>query len=282
MRPARLDITLAYKTISLVPSLSGLEKRVGAALLDHYNQRTGQCDPGIERLAWLLGCSERTVIRATQRLVQEGLFNKVVNGGHFLKNQYEPSWHRCRELEREWRVKFEAHARARRASRSPIAGQGRHVSGASAVTQTSTPNQSNKTSQGLASQDTGEKRTKHVSSPTHHVSLPSTSPIKFAEVARQAAERRWSQTLTDAFAASPVTHAKILENVTPELTARITDIEVQRPGRGYPALLAALKVPLNWNETCQSAAAAKTSRAGDEFNGATSPLIHAEDERSDG
>ena len=41
------DSLLAHKAINLSDDLSGSEKRVAAAIIDHYNRKTGQCDPGL-------------------------------------------------------------------------------------------------------------------------------------------------------------------------------------------------------------------------------------------
>ena len=54
MLPQRLDTTLAHKAISLCAELSGTEKRVAAAIIDSFNRKTGQCDPGYGRIAHLL------------------------------------------------------------------------------------------------------------------------------------------------------------------------------------------------------------------------------------
>jgi DNA modification methylase len=62
MKVSRRDTLLAIKSISLVPDLNTNDRRVGAALIDHYNRHTGQCDPGIHRLTMLLNISRRTVI----------------------------------------------------------------------------------------------------------------------------------------------------------------------------------------------------------------------------
>jgi hypothetical protein len=40
----RLDITLAFKAISLSEELTGTEKQVAAAILDSFNYRTEQAD----------------------------------------------------------------------------------------------------------------------------------------------------------------------------------------------------------------------------------------------
>jgi hypothetical protein len=40
-----LDILIAHKAINLIDGLTGTDRRVGGAILAHYNLRTSQCDP---------------------------------------------------------------------------------------------------------------------------------------------------------------------------------------------------------------------------------------------
>src|SRR4051812_48497456 len=94
-----LDTLLAIKVINLVPDLRPSDRRVGVALIEHYNRRTGRCDPGLERIATLLSISTRTVIRSTERLHVMGLFHKVRHGGWSNRNSYKPNWVRFAELD---------------------------------------------------------------------------------------------------------------------------------------------------------------------------------------
>jgi predicted transcriptional regulator len=102
----RIDTLLALKAISLAPGLKENDRRVAAALVEHFNRETSQCDPGLKRIAGLLGISTRTVIRSTQRLENAGMFRKVRHGGHLNRNHYEPIWSRFRQIEVEWRARF--------------------------------------------------------------------------------------------------------------------------------------------------------------------------------
>jgi hypothetical protein len=52
---------IAHKVLSLDAELSGTEKRVAAVLIDSFNRKTGQCDPGLNRIASLLSLDRRTV-----------------------------------------------------------------------------------------------------------------------------------------------------------------------------------------------------------------------------
>jgi len=64
MRTGPSDTLIAHKAINLSEELSGTEKRVAATIIDHFNRKTGQCDPALGSIAKLLGVSRRTVIRA--------------------------------------------------------------------------------------------------------------------------------------------------------------------------------------------------------------------------
>src|ERR1700733_14922306 len=104
--PRKFDTTIAHKMLNLMPELSGTDKRVAATIIDHFNRKTGQCDPSIERIARLLGLSRRTVIRSNARVVKTGVLRKVLHGGHLQRNSYEPVWSRFREFDAAWSVRF--------------------------------------------------------------------------------------------------------------------------------------------------------------------------------
>src|SRR5690242_19440228 len=103
MRVTALDILLGFKALSLARELKDGDRRVGCALLDHYNQKTTQCDPSLGTLAALIGMSRRSVIRSINRLVKLGLFHRSRHCGHFHRNSYEPAWDRLRALDARWR-----------------------------------------------------------------------------------------------------------------------------------------------------------------------------------
>src|SRR5690242_5029263 len=97
-----LDTLLALKALCLAPGLNSNQRRVGAALIEHFNRKTGQCDPGHGRLAYLLSIDKRTAIRCTQALVASGLFEKVRHGGRSSRNLYVPCWSRLSEICADW------------------------------------------------------------------------------------------------------------------------------------------------------------------------------------
>lgn len=96
------DILFAHKALNLMPGLTDSARRVAGAIIDHFNKRTGQCDPGIERLAELTGLNRATVIRATEKLDELGLVSKSSHGGKAHRAAYLPAWDAFRQFVEEW------------------------------------------------------------------------------------------------------------------------------------------------------------------------------------
>lgn len=73
------DLLFAHIAINVVPGLSGVERQVAGAILEHYNRKTGRCDPSVDRIAVLLQVSSRMVRKATQKLCggEHRLFKKI-------------------------------------------------------------------------------------------------------------------------------------------------------------------------------------------------------------
>ena len=71
-----LDILIAHKAINLSTELSNTDKRVAAVLLDHFNRKTGQCDPGQNSIAELAGMCRRSVVRSVGRTREFGNVSK--------------------------------------------------------------------------------------------------------------------------------------------------------------------------------------------------------------
>ncbi len=94
---SRLDTLLAFKTIGLMPGLSASERRVACAIVEHFHRADGQCEPGADRLAWLLGLDRSTVLRATAALHRRRLVLRIRHGGRSQRNSYEPNWDLLRE-----------------------------------------------------------------------------------------------------------------------------------------------------------------------------------------
>lgn len=96
------DVLFAHKALGLLPDLSAATRRVAAAIIDHFNKRTGQCDPSIGRLMKLLKISRAAVIRATNELDELGLIEKKSHGGKSHRTAYMPNWSRFRAFVIDW------------------------------------------------------------------------------------------------------------------------------------------------------------------------------------
>jgi hypothetical protein len=141
MLPKKLDTTLALKAICLTNSLTGTEKRIAVALLDHFNRKTGRCDPSYETLAELLGVNRRTVGRGITKVVKTRFFAMVRHGGINNCNSYQPCWTFYRELEERWKRERRQHAtRFSCREMSPSSGQTCPLANGEADLQTCTTN----------------------------------------------------------------------------------------------------------------------------------------------
>lgn len=101
------DLLFAYMALTLVAGLSGNDRRVAGAILDHFNKKTGQCDPSGDGLAAKLGIDRKTVVTATARLCGEyGFFRKVSHGGYGHRASYSPQWAQFRKIVDDWNVKM--------------------------------------------------------------------------------------------------------------------------------------------------------------------------------
>jgi hypothetical protein len=110
MLPKKFDTTLALKAIALTNRLNGTGKRIGAALLDHFNRQTGRCDPSYETMAKLLSIHRRTVGRGVTSLVEIKFFKMITHGGNNHCNSYQPNWELFRALEERWKRGRREHA----------------------------------------------------------------------------------------------------------------------------------------------------------------------------
>lgn len=237
MLPQKLDTTLAFKAINLAPTLSGTDKRVICAILDHYNRETGQCDPSLTTIAELLGVHRRTVIRAIDRIVRLGFFRRIRHGGHFHRNCYIPNWPRFRALEAQWKDHKKQHReRIRGANLSPLGRQESHPAGDSSATQSSSINNSHERCQwGSANKE--HYRPYSLTSVTrqqpqrlsHGVHV---KPTSSRQAAWDAAERRWDNAILKRFAGHPV-YTQIVKAIDPALSKAATQIEMEKPGSGF-------------------------------------------------
>jgi predicted transcriptional regulator len=231
----RIDTLLALKTISLASGLKENDRRVAAALVEHFNRETSQCDPGLKRIADLLGISTRTVIRSIQRLEVVGLVRKVRHGGHLNRNHYQLVWSRFQEIEAAWRVKFARSAQSRVTEMSLAECQPCHMAGDSSATQTCGSNLLNETcSKRLPKKEQAERASS---------SSTTAGGTRSAEAARVEAERRWTDALHEQFAHLPMTYAEIIDLIDSPMREAANDAEMRRHGSGLLHILRKLRIP---------------------------------------
>jgi predicted transcriptional regulator len=253
MRPQRLDITLAFKAISLSDVLSGTEKQVAAAIIDSFNFRTTQCDPSFDRIAHLIGKNRRTIIRAVKRLVKFGFLSKAKHGGRYHRNAYLPNWVRFRSIEVSWKDRRRTRHWGSELSPStvPVAS---HFGGDKPGTQTIPINHSNETSP--PSSDTavaeraraGEKPSAaaavlpNASCPVRQSSpYPTSLATDAMTAARLSAERRWNHALVVRLRGNPELYGQVIDVLDPTLQEMATDAELARKGSGLTHLLDLLR-----------------------------------------
>jgi hypothetical protein len=245
MRKRPLATLLALKVLTFAPGLTTNARTVGAVLLDRYNRKTGQCDPGIEGIARHVGVVERTVMRSIDRLVSTGLFRKMRHGGNGNRNQYEPNWQRFHELEAHWRLRLGNSGRDPASPKvSPSSGQDCHLSDDSGVTQTYTSNLPKKT----YSADHPNEGTGRV---VHQAPRVPISSNNAADAALAEAERRWTKAMHHAFASMPMTYGEIIGAITDTMQAAATQAEMRQRGAGLRYILQALKIPVSMRSSNQ-------------------------------
>jgi hypothetical protein len=203
--------------------------------LEHFNRKTGRCDPSIGRIARLLGINTRTVIRSIRHLEDAGLMRKHRHGGNLNRNQYDPDWLKLAELEAAWNARFKGFSAP--TGGSPSKGQACHVASDSPVTQTypskNLPNETCSRSHPSRSNGTA----------AHSRSVPPTIPTTRSSTAmRSAAERRWNHKLLSKFSSQPLTFADIVSGIDCAMQEAATDAELARPGAGYTHIMEALGV----------------------------------------
>jgi hypothetical protein len=254
MLPEKFDTTIAHKIINLMPELSGTDKRIAATILEHFNRRTARCDPGLDRIAWLVGVSRRTAIRSLSHIVRAGVFRVVRHGGYSQRNSYEPVWLRFRELDAVWKMRFRTKSgRADHPKMSPNTCQTRHLPGDQPDTQTFLTNQSQETSScesasvkhRLPCKPTdrkGQPIKENRSHETGSVPSRSISVVQTSEAAHVAAERRWNSELLRRYSATPGVYAAFIDAITPELQRAATEAEVRRRGSGIALILEQLQI----------------------------------------
>src|ERR1043165_2546966 len=231
-----LDTLLGFKALSLASGLTENDRRVGATLLEHFNRKTGRCDPSLGRIARLLGITTRTVIRSARHLEDARLLRKHRHGGNLNRNQYEPIWLKLSELEATWNARFKGFLAA--SGQSPAQGQACHLPGDSPVTQTYRIN--NLLNETCSGGHPSRGKASKALSISRRTGAPPTLASSVA--ARSAAERRWNNQLLHRFRSKPVTYGEIVKGIDQALQEATTDAELAQPGAGFRYIVEALGV----------------------------------------
>lgn len=256
------DVLFAHKALNVMAGLTEATKRVAGAIIDHFNKRTGQCDPSIDRLATLLGIDRATVIRATEKLHELEFIEKVSHGGKAHRAAYLPNWERFRMIVEDWDARMKT-GKASETSRDKrphkvasvrrSRSQGCDVKGRTAATQTLRSNQSNKPIEEERAETSPEKPQAHSPPKAQHGLWKGNEPgaqrsmllpisggrsPSHADAAKGAAERRW---YAQVHALGLKAEADVLEWMTWDRQEATTQAEMQRKGGGLAFIVAGMR-----------------------------------------
>jgi hypothetical protein len=244
MLPQRLDMLLAFKALALAEDLTATQKRVAVTIVDSFNRQTAQCDPSLNRIAYLLGVSRRTVIRAVATLEKRRLVIKTRHGGKSHRNAYEPNWPAFREIERCWTaLKATRHWQAAPSDMTPLTVTSEcQFAGDADGTQTN-PNKSSHltlpasgskngtpTGAGLIDRKWHSEKELRAKGTSPSRSMPELGASLAA--ARVSAEKKWNAQLHALLVGNVDLYAGAIDALDPELQQAATDAELQRDGAG--------------------------------------------------
>jgi len=228
-----IDTLLAIKVLNLIHGLNASERRVATVLIEHYNRKSGRCDPGLRRIAELMNSSTRTVIRANHKLERMGLFRKVRHGGYGNRNSYEPIWGRFAEFEVAWNARLKEAGQSRATRAAPSQCHPCQAPGDGAVAQTCNIN--------LLKTETYSKRPARKEFSFLFENPQPLSGTRSADAARAEAERRWCADLNDKYSATPEIYAEIISAVDVEMQKAATEAEMRKHGAGLRFIYEQLK-----------------------------------------
>jgi predicted transcriptional regulator len=254
MTPQGPNTLIAHKAISLASELSNSEKRVAAAIIDHFNRRTAQCDPSLDCIAELIGISRRTVIRATDRLQKLGFIRRVRHGGHFHRNSYEPVWSRFAQVEADWKSRRSARrVRFYAPKVSPCPGQSCHLGGDTVGPQTFTnnilketsdertlPQKSNACNAPSNKKGLAKEENPRPNYPNQRSTYRPFGNTPSSTAAHDAAERRWNGELINPYRDYPSIYSQIVDAIDAELSGLATEAELRHRGSGLNCLMGEL------------------------------------------
>lgn len=242
------DSLIAFKIICLSDDLSPTSRRVAAALIEHFNRRTGRCDPSLTRLAAVLGVDRRTVIRAVRELTKKGYVVRTRHGGYNHRNSYAPCWAFFRKRQDLWSSHWGIVGLLRNAQfMSPLRRQSCHVGEDKPVDQTSSINITEKTYLRTSSHSDDTSATSRPRSGNSNqkaqfdlpptFKMPRVTTPSSALAAVDSAERRWTAELTKMLASNPRLFGEVLDAITDQLKSDATAAELHKPGSGLRLIL---------------------------------------------
>ena len=251
---ARSKKAIAYKAINLVDGLSKSTRRVAGGLIDHFNPKTGQCDPGVDRMATMLDMNRATAMRATDELDKAGLILKDSHSGKSHRTSYQPQWDRFEEIVADWDRRMKTGAPPGKVAELRLSrSQDCDVNGRNSATQTLLRNPLKETLEdveGRASNATvvppgKAARHRKGSQPTGQSywihAVAGGKAIRPRDAQRNAAERRWSTALRKHFDGDWAGYARAIEIITDDIADAATDTEMRRKGDGLASILDALQ-----------------------------------------
>ena len=251
------DILFAHIALNMIDGLSAGARRVGAALIGHFNRKTGRCDPSVERLAALLKVDRSTVLRATAELCSGkfGLFQKSSHGGKFNTASYQPCWEVFRSIVNDWEAEMKGDKPSENvAELRRTRSQGCDVNGRKIATQTYSNNQFKKPIEAEPVETQGEKpvSSERIEAPqglgkrneqprqrTMMLPLRGGKQLSHTQAARSGAERRWYGALQGLDGRLSM---QIMQGLgeRPDVYEAATEAELQRKGAGLSYALDAL------------------------------------------
>jgi predicted transcriptional regulator len=242
-------VFIAFKALCLCEDLSATERRVLAALIEHFNRKTTRCDPSIERIAVLLKVNRRTVIRAVNTLVRKHYVVRIRHGGLYHRNSYAPNWSFFSKITAGWKSRWDALSHSRGVpSASPLKRSDCHLSGGENVTQTSSLNHLHKTFAEKTLPQPINTRQHNFESPSPSgFSGPPRVPGRFnftpssREAASDSACRRWTTDLMKIVAGDERLMAAVNDAMTGQMIADATEAELRKRGDGIVSILPQLR-----------------------------------------
>lgn len=250
MPVAPIETLLAFKAVALMPGLSAGEKRVAGAIIEHFNRASGRCDPGVGRLAGLLGLDRTTVLRAISSLHRRGIIVRTPHGGRSQRNSYEPNWEFLSGFNSAWNARFIGDGRAGRAAAKapPSKSQSVDPTGGGTATQTDFLNL-HKEPDAVEATELARRRSYgdavgRQARTTRQ--LPAPTPSRRRQGSRQAAEaaatRRWSADLLERLRDQPNAYALAVRRIGADLQAAATATEMRQRGTGVELILKQLSI----------------------------------------